>query len=36
MQLSASQKTLLKGFIFDTEAADRFAVLNPADGSALC
>ncbi|CAM3242055.1 NAD-dependent succinate-semialdehyde dehydrogenase [Asticcacaulis taihuensis] len=36
MKLSDSQRSLLSGLIFDTAAPDRFAVLNPADGSTLC
>jgi succinate-semialdehyde dehydrogenase/glutarate-semialdehyde dehydrogenase len=36
MQLSSSQKTLLDGLIFFEAGPDRFAVLNPADGSTLC
>ena len=36
MKLSDTQRALLNGLIFDTAAPDRFAVLNPADGSTLC
>ena len=36
MKLSATQRDLLKGLIFDDAADDRFAVTNPADGSVLC
>ncbi|MFT4077369.1 MAG: NAD-dependent succinate-semialdehyde dehydrogenase [Asticcacaulis sp.] len=36
MKLNDTQRSLLGGLIFDTAAPDRFAVLNPADGSTLC
>ncbi len=36
MKLTDTQRALLNGLIFDTAAPDRFAVLNPADGSTLC
>jgi succinate-semialdehyde dehydrogenase/glutarate-semialdehyde dehydrogenase len=36
MKLNDTQRSLLGGLIFDTEAPGRFAVTNPADGSVLC
>ncbi len=36
MKLNETQRSLLGGLIFDSEAPGRFAVLNPADGSTLC
>ncbi|MDI7773987.1 NAD-dependent succinate-semialdehyde dehydrogenase [Asticcacaulis sp. EMRT-3] len=36
MKLSDSQRALLGDLIFSEAASDRFAVLNPADGSTLC
>jgi succinate-semialdehyde dehydrogenase/glutarate-semialdehyde dehydrogenase len=36
MKLNDTQRSLLGGLIFDTEAPGRFAVTNPANGSVLC
>ncbi len=36
MKLNETQRSLLGGLIFDTEAPGRFAVTNPADGSVIC
>jgi len=36
MKLNDTQRSLLGGLIFDSDAPGRFAVTNPADGSVLC